>query len=778
MLQGARRCVGSGAVALVQRWRSTARAAVDLKAMKKPLESILGRLMEVSASEAFKRELEIGVIACDPYSSGPVSLEDSGMSREQYKTTITAAFATSLLHKEARVASALGEGFYSIGPAGEEPLGAAAYALEPTDAVALHYRHLATSIVRQLQSGKDIDSVILDRARGYAVSASDPVTGGRHCALGGGENDFVVTSTLASQAPPAVGRAMGCQLGHALKLPIRFPRNMVSYVSVGDGSVNNAHFLSAINLAQYAQHRRFSCPTVFAVSNNDICISLRGFGWLKEFTKGLKMPVFQSDGKNALDVYKATAEAVTYARRKKRPCLVVYDDLPRRFGHAATDRQDAYLSQEEIDAAIARNPISQMAQQAVDLGVATWKELYDEYVSIEQKVEAAFQVAVNEEKINSREALIASNSQPMAPLEEGSVRVAKTSMAFDPITNEASMKFNRRSPKLDYPTTMRKNMNRVIEEVLADKPNVVYIGEDVVHGGYYLVTDDLAKKFPNRIRDFPPDETTLVGAAMGYAQVGLLPILEIPYAKYLDCGGDMFFEAAISNWLSNGQCPNGMIVRLQGFGRGLFGGNFHTHNNISLPPGVDVVCYSNGEDYVRGFRNLVRQAENGRLVMSIDSTDLLNLRHLHERDEAWQRRYPAKHEVMTFDDIVTYGEGTELALVTYGSGVITALRARKELMANHGWDVEEITVIDSPLLSAVPGELRNSISDYKRVVFVDECKDRQFPLAGIAAELHNDGLLPAKWRTVAAPNTYNPLGRTISFISVEDVVKSANMLQN
>ena len=55
---------------------------------------------------------------------------------------------------------------------------------------------------------------------------------------------------------------------------------------------------------------------------------------------------------------------------------------------------------------------------------------------------------------------------------------------------------------------------------------------------------------------------------MGFSQVGLVPIIEIPYAKYLDCGVDMFYELAISNWLTNKQCPNGMIVRVQGFDRG------------------------------------------------------------------------------------------------------------------------------------------------------------------------------------------------------------------
>ena len=56
----------------------------------------------------------------------------------------------------------------------------------------------------------------------------------------------------------------------------------------------------------------------------------------------------------------------------------------------------------------------------------------------------------------------------------------------------------------------------------------VYLGEDVEHGGYYLVTEGLAKKHSSyRVRDYPPDETTLFGSAMGLAQVGLLPVVEV-----------------------------------------------------------------------------------------------------------------------------------------------------------------------------------------------------------------------------------------------------------
>jgi 2-oxoisovalerate dehydrogenase E1 component len=218
--------------------------------------------------------------------------------------------ATFALHVEARRASALGEGFYTIGPCGEELLAAVGLVLNETDPVALHYRHLATQIARHArplmmganglqEGGKDdgdgdaaarkLYPLYLDRARGYVVSSLDPVTGGAHCALGGGAHDHLVTSTLASQATPAVGRALAPGLMAGLNLSkksgggggggappaaaasaaaatkkVAANKKQVSYVSVGDGSVNNSHFLSAVNMAKYAAHkvRKASCRDI------------------------------------------------------------------------------------------------------------------------------------------------------------------------------------------------------------------------------------------------------------------------------------------------------------------------------------------------------------------------------------------------------------------------------------------------------------------------------------------------------------------------------------
>jgi pyruvate/2-oxoglutarate/acetoin dehydrogenase E1 component len=100
-------------------------------------------------------------------------------------------------------------------------------------------------------------------------------------------------------------------------------------------------------------------------------------------------------------------------------------------------------------------------------------------------------------------------------------------------------------------------------------------------GGIYVVTEGLAEKFPGRVLDFPPRRQTTMGFTAPWPNTA---IIEIPYAKYLDCGADMFHEIAVMNWLSAGQIPNGMVVRLQGFDRGLFGEFFHTHNMLPHTP--------------------------------------------------------------------------------------------------------------------------------------------------------------------------------------------------
>jgi len=715
--------------------------------------SDIEKLVEIQQFQKFQTELNTGKFNITSNNHKP--LLSTGLSKQQALNIIDAGMLTFLLHVESRIASACGQGFYTIGPCGEEMLGAVGEALNVDDAVALHYRHLSVNMVRSLRAGKSVKDAIMDRARGYTVSSLDPVTGGGHCCLGGGENDFLVTSTLASQAPPAVGRALGIKLSNQLNLKsAKFNNDAVSYVSVGDGSVNNAHFISAVNLAEYAQHRGFKCPVIFGISDNGLCISLKGYDWLDQFlSKRMGMPIFTCNGNDMADVYEATQDAAAYARKRGAPATVVFKNITRRFGHAATDRQAAYLSNDEISNAYMFNPLSNVFHQAIEENIIDRNSLSKRFEEFSEMVSNSFQEASLEPKIKSRKELLNRNSAPLA-------KVAKKRGRKKNPENDAS---GSGGEKLQV---MRKHMTRLYDELLTNSPDIVYIGEDVQHGVYYLVTENLHKKFPLRVADFPPDETTLIGAAIGYSQVGMLPILEIPYSKYLDCGGDMFFEAIISNWLSNHKQPNGMIIRLQGFDKGVFGGNFHTHNALHLPPGLDVVAYSNGTDYAKGLRYAVAQARAGRIVMTVDSTDILNRRHLVEKDNAYLTRYPVDtSDVLDWDTVMTYGEGKEVAIVTYGNGVATAKIAQTKL------DIKT-TVIDAPYLSSVPAMLKKMLLEYDAVVFADVCKVGQHPQAGMITTLQAEGALPARWRSIGACPTYNPLGNLTTFLNVDDIVNA------
>jgi len=105
----------------------------------------------------------------------------------------------------------------------------------------------------------------------------------------------------------------------------------------------------------------------------------------------------------------------------------------------------------------------------------------------------------------------------------------------------------------------------------------------------------------------------------GFSLLFITTFIKVPYAKYLDCGADMFHEIITTHWLTAAdghsssestmkRPPAGLVIRLQGFDRGVFGGNFHTHNSLPLPPGLDVVVFSNGGDWVKGWRHALAAA--------------------------------------------------------------------------------------------------------------------------------------------------------------------------
>lgn len=271
---------------------------------------------------------------------------------------------------------------------------------------------------------------------------------------------------------------------------------------------------------------------MFGVSDNGLSISYPTDGYADFlFTKTSSdpksraqrdrdgIPVFKANGCDMFDVYDKTLQATSYSRKNSAPSLVLYQELIRRFGHAATDRQHAYLDAKTVDRMADSDVVASAIVQVVDQwNAVTYEEVYHRFHEIGMMVQRSFDKAAEEPKISTREEMIEQVSQPM-------VQIPRLNQELLTSLNELERTesiVRNETPKRDV---MRKHMTRVVSEALTNNPRVVYIGEDVEHGGYYLVTDGLAKRFPGRVIDFPPDETTLLGAAMGFSHAGLLPIV-------------------------------------------------------------------------------------------------------------------------------------------------------------------------------------------------------------------------------------------------------------
>ncbi|HEX9016961.1 MAG TPA: hypothetical protein VF960_13290, partial [Chloroflexota bacterium] len=80
---------------------------------------------------------------------------------------------------------------------------------------------------------------------------------------------------------------------------------------------------------------------------------------------------------------------------------------------------------------------------------------------------------------------------------------------------------------LSYQEAIREALR---EEMLRDE-SVFLIGEDIgKHGGAFGVTRTLFDQFgPERVRNTPISENTIVGAATGAAIVGMRPVAEIMF---------------------------------------------------------------------------------------------------------------------------------------------------------------------------------------------------------------------------------------------------------
>ncbi len=613
-----------------------------------------------------------------------------------------------------------GQGFYTIGSSGHEGMAAVAHALRPTDIAFLHYRDAAFQIARAEQVPGQ--QMTWDMLLSFACSCEDPISGGRHKVLG--SKALMIppqTSTIASHLPKALGAAysIGAARRNAPEHQL-LPDDAIALCSFGDASLNHSTAQGTINAAGWTSVQSTPLPLLFVCEDNGIGISTKTpKGWVAQSMQSRPgIRYFTADGLDIYNTAAVTAEAAQYVRNHRKPAFLHLRTV-RLYGHAGADVATSYLPKAEVEADEANDPLLHSVRLLRDAGALPPDQALDIYQSTRTRVAHVADQVGARPHLKTAPDVMASLIPPK--------RTCRPTNG--PSEKQRKARFGADLSTLETPQPMSRLINWALTDLMLAHSEIALMGEDVGRkGGVYGVTQKLQSRFgPDRVIDTLLDEQSILGLAIGMAQNGFIPIPEIQFLAYLHNAEDQIRgEAATLSFFSNGQFSNPMVLRIAGLGyqRG-FGGHFHNDNSLAVLrdiPGVIIACPSNGPDAAMMLRECVRLArEEQRVVVFVEPIALYPMRDLHRAgDGAWMAPYPSPDQTISLGTVGQHGDGTDLAIVTYGNGAYLSQQAQKQLADSHGINAR---VIDLRWLAPLPQDaLLMAVKPCVNILIVDECR--------------------------------------------------------
>ncbi|MGW4126033.1 thiamine pyrophosphate-dependent enzyme [Nocardia sp. NPDC004711] len=668
-----------------------------------------------------------------------------------------------------------GKSFYTIGSSGHEANAAVAAALRPTDPALLHYRSGGFFVerARQVPASDPLRDVLL----GIVAATDDPISGGRHKVFGRRDLNIIPqTSTIASHLPRAVGVAFS--IARAAKLGVRspWPDDAITVCSFGDASANHSTAVGAINTALHTAYQGVPMPVLFVCEDNGIGISTTTpTGWInRNFAHRDGLEYVVADGTDISQTFTAARHAADYVRTHRRPAFLHLSTV-RLMGHAGSDYEAAYRTPVEITADYDRDPVLCTAALLINEGHLSPTEVLDHYENKRAEVLRLAKDVGELPQLGSARAVM----RPLADTLTEAVAAEPRNLCPD----RRAQIVGTPLPEHEGPLTLALAINRALLDVLTDYPEAMVFGEDVARkGGVYGVTRGLRKKVGSaRVIDTLLDEQAILGLALGGGISGLLPIAEIQYLAYLHNAADQIRgEGATLQFFSDRQYRNPMIVRIAGYGyqKG-FGGHFHNDNAIAALrdiPGVVIASPARPDDAAAMLHTCAAAARSaGALCVYLEPIALYHTRDLHEDgDKQWLAPYPnpAKWSAnrVPIGRARTYGDGTDLTVVTYANGLHMSLRVARRLeRANVG-----IRVVDLRWLAPLPrADILREARATGRVLVVDETRRSGGVAEGVLAALVDEGFTGPMAR-VASEDSFIPLGdAALEVLLTEDTIEAA-----
>ncbi len=264
--------------------------------------------------------------------------------------------------------------------------------------------------------------------------------------------------------------------------------------------------------------------------------------------------------------------------------------------------------------------------------------------------------------------------------------------------------------EISYQEAIREALR---EEMVRD-PRVFLMGEDIAkHGGAFGVTRTLFDQFgPERVRNTPISENTIVGAGTGAALVGMRPVMEIMFSDFSGLAMDQICtQAAKLRFMTGGQCSVPWVLRMPTGGGA--GKSIAAQHSQSLEvwyahiPGLKVVLPSTPYD-AKGLLKAAIRDDNP--VIFLEHKFLYSFRGL----------VPETDYVLPLSQCDIKREGRDVSVICSGSLVWYAMAAAR-LLEPQGISVEVVDVRTvSPLDEETIG--RSARKTGRVVVAAEACR--------------------------------------------------------
>lgn len=308
-----------------------------------------------------------------------------------------------------------------------------------------------------------------------------------------------------------------------------------------------------------------------------------------------------------------------------------------------------------------------------------------------------------------------------------------------------------------------------LHEEMQQDENIFIVGEDLTaHDGIFGQFKGLHQRFEGRVIDTPISEAGILGVGLGSALTGMRPIVDLHFSDFVTCCMDeLANQAAKIRYMFGGQVDVPMVVWCPD-GAGLRAAAQHSQSLEAWfvhTPGLKVVVPSEPAD----VKGLIKAA-----IRDNDPVMFFQHKHLFAKEG----HVPEDEYMIPLGQAAVKRQGSDVSLLTYGSGFYTCLEAIDELAGvNIDAELVDIRTLKPLDMETVAGSVKKT----GRAVIVHEaCLTGGFGAelaARIQEELFDD--LKAPIKRVAAkdvPIPFSPPLEDYVLPQAADVVEAVRMI--